>query len=310
MAGSVYEWYGYRGSDLSAEAAAAATEHHCPFLDGACTKTGGACSILPTESNQPVIVCPARLYFRGHEFLKTIASDAFAAFDFRADDAGLPVLVPGSKAVSEASANRQVQIGVFGHGWDKEIQLPPSSEGGASYSVDFTIIAVSPEGDLLGFAPVEVQTIDTTNNYRASLEGLAAGRQQVQSKVGLNWENVSKRILPQLIVKGLMLQGEGLCTHGIYFVTPEPVFARIARRLGGFDRLREIPNQPGSITFVRCAYDPAQAPADGTTLELEVAAMTTISTSDMSIAFISPLNLPPAGAYEGRLRKELRIPKN
>ncbi len=42
------------------------------------------------------------------------------------------------------------------------------------------------------------------------------------SKAGVNWENVSKRILPQLIYKGYVLRRERLCSKGLFFVCPKP----------------------------------------------------------------------------------------
>ena len=151
-----------------------------------------------------------------------------------------------------ASSTGNVRVGLFGKGWAKEVQLPAGVEGGARYSVDYTLVAVSPDAELLGFAPIEVQAIDTIGTYKPSLEALQDGRRVAPSpKVGLNWENVSKRILPQLITKGLILQGERLCASGLFVVTPDLVFQRIMTRLGGIDRFREIPQQPGSITFIR-----------------------------------------------------------
>jgi hypothetical protein len=302
VAATIYEWFGYSPEDRSPEAALAAATQQCPFLKLACKKRaiGGVCSIKPSDSAPAVVVCPSRLYFGRHEFLARIAADAFHALSPNLGADGLPTLVRGSTAKAASALSGEVQIGVFGQGWDQEVKLPPSAEGGASYSVDFTLIAVTPEGELIGFAPVEVQTIDTTNSYRNGVEALVSDRSVVPTTVGFNWENVSKRILPQLIVKGLMLQGERLCSHGIYFVTPEAVFARIALRLGGMGRLREIPKQPGSITFVRFNFDEHDR-VDSIPRTLSSTTNTTISTSDMSIAFISPQNLPAAGSYEKRL---------
>ena len=255
-----------------------------------------------------MIICPSRLYFQNHRFLATIAKDAFGELELNTDEDGLPILSRATDARARAAESRRVQIGVMGQGWDPELQLPATTDSGSGYKIDFTLVAVAPDGFLLGFVPVEVQTIDTTNNYRDGVTALRERQEVLATEAGFNWENVSKRILPQLIVKGLMLQGERLCTHGIYFVTPTPVFERIASRLGGLDRLRNIPKQPGSITFVQYSY-PNQDIEPGEPLEIAPERLTTISTSDMSIAFISPQNLPPAGSYEQRLRRRLRMPE-
>ena len=300
MAGEVYEWFGYRTDDHSDAARESAHEQSCPYVPGPCTKAGGACSLRLGVEVIPV--CPKRLYFEGHRFIRQIASEIFDHLGPNLAADGLPSLVPGSDARAAASSTGLPQVGLFGReGWGSEVRLPAGVEGGARYSVDYTIICVSADGDLLGFAPVEVQTIDTTGNYQASLEALRDGRRiEVSRGLGLNWENVSKRILPQLITKGLILQGERLCASGLFFVTPEAVFQRIMTRLGGVERFRHIPMQPGSITFVRYQLDPVDT-TDGDTVNLQRMDQLTISTSDMSLAFITPQNLAGAGAYEATI---------
>jgi hypothetical protein len=300
----VHEWYGYRASDPTPAAANAAAQQLCPIVGGACTKTGGVCSVEPTTGSAlTVTVCPKRFYFNDHEVLRRIADTAFASFGPVLDGSGLPDLVPGNTARVQAAAAGQPVVGVFGHGRGGEIRLPPAQPAGARYSVDFVLVAVTPTGDPAGIVPVEVQTIDTTGSYAPSVAALENGRAIVPSGFGMNWENVNKRILPQLIVKGLMLQGERLCGNGIFFVTPTPVYNKILERLGGARRFREIPRQPGSITFI--CLDHAATPGHGHVEQLIETRPLTVSTSDLSLAFITPENLPPAGSYETLVRQRL-----
>src|SRR5690606_34526853 len=91
---------------------------------------------------------------------------------------------------------------------------------------------------------------------------LDPARQVESATAGFNWENVNKRILPQLIYKGNVLQREHLCRKGLFFVTPTPVYNKIVGRLGGKDVLQEYPLQSGSITFLAYNVDPQ---ADSTT---------------------------------------------
>lgn len=260
------------------------------------------CAIRTADAD--VVICPNRLYFKGHHFLREIARDAFSEFDPASDGPDrLPTLVRGDVAVAESQRSGMSQVGVFGKNWSGEVKLPPAAPEGGRFSVDFTLVLVTPDGELTSFVPVEVQTLDTVGSYKSSIAALQDGRRIVKSDVGMNWENVSKRILPQLITKGLMLQGERLCKNGIYFVTPDPVYQRIMLRLNG-NGLRSIPKQPGSITFVRYRYD-KNDPVDGFPRALKRDDLRTVSTSDMSIAFISPQNLPPAGSYEERLRARI-----
>lgn len=301
MAGEVYEWYGYRTRDNSRAALEASQGHHCPFVPPTCTKNKGACSV--SAGGQVVIICPKRLYGNDYELLRLIAHEAFDDFDVNIAMDGLPSLIDAASARRQAQLTGRHQVGVFGAGWGGELKLPPVAPGGSRYSVDFTLIVVSPDGSLQGLCPVEVQTIDTTGNYDPSIAALRDGRRVVPSSLGLNWENVNKRILPQLITKGLMLQGERLCRDGLFFVSPEPVYQRIMTRLGGDQRFRRIPRQPGSITFVRYLHSPGVQ--DGTPASLGRMETVTISTSDMSLAFISPQNLPPAGAYEAQILRRI-----
>lgn len=307
MAGTLFERFGFPIEDSTVDFDALASSAGCPFVGTVCKKKskGGVCSIRPSEGAVPVIICPNRMYEREYRFLKLIAQDAFQSYGMDSldlDEAELPVLHRGDDVVKAAKNSGRNSVGVFGGTMGSEIKLPPALEGGGSYSVDFVVVLVSPEAELLGFVPVEVQTIDTTGSYKASVDAHVMDRANISSKFGLNWENVSKRIIPQLITKGLMLQGESLCTHGLYFVTPAAVFSKIALRLGGIQLQRQIPNQPGSITFMQYRHG---ARAAGDTYELDLAGKLTISTSDMSLAFISPKNLPPAGAYREKIALRL-----
>ena len=85
-----------------------------------------------------------------------------------------------------------------------------------------------PAGKLLGFVAIEVQSIDTTGNYQAEREAYLGDRIvcREDSTAGLNWENVNKRILPQIIYKGHVLRREPLCQKGLFFICPRPYTTR------------------------------------------------------------------------------------
>ena len=68
---------------------------------------------------------------------------------------------------------------------------------------------IDASGKLLSFVAIEVQSIDTTGNYQAErLAYLEKGSFGGKSTAGLNWENVNKRILPQIIYKGHALRAK------------------------------------------------------------------------------------------------------
>ncbi len=91
----------------------------------------------------------------------------------------------------------------LGKYFGKELRLPGRGARGG-YFVDWALPRIDSSGAL--GSRVEVQSIDTTGTFRPEVELLRAGHRSVPpSKAGLNWENVNKRILPQLIYQGHVL---------------------------------------------------------------------------------------------------------
>ena len=127
-------------------------------------------------------------------------------------------------------------------------------------------------------------------------------RELVSDTVGLNWENVSKRIIPQLIYKGQVLQREDLCRTGLYFVAPAPVYKRVLERLGGKDKLPAFPSQPASIHFI--SYDAIADPVDGVITPLDVIEEHCTTVYKVQEAF-SSLNLPEGNVYRDAINKSL-----
>ena len=231
----------------------------CPYLDAACEKRlsdgliSGVCSIQPMTA-PPVICCPIRLYAEDYKILRDISELAFG-LGFH--------LVKGPSARRQARELKSPVVAVFGRRWGRELRLP-QRDGVGGYFVDWVLAKIDTEGSLEEFVAVEVQTIDTTGNYREGRESLLSGeRSNPKTTVGLNWENVSKRILPQLIYKGQVLQREEKCRKGLFFVCPQPVYDKIVSRLGGVDNLPRYPLQPASITLMPYAHDVDAGLVDG-----------------------------------------------
>lgn len=258
MASTIYEFFGYRPEDNSAQALQAASELRCPILKATCEKTlndgkiSGVCSLKPMTSD-PVICCPVRLYAEDYKFLADIVKYAFGE--------NLP-LVSGRGAIGKVKAAGVPSVAVFGKRWGGELRLPQRS-GSGSYFVDWILAKLTKDGQLEEFVAVEVQTIDSTGNYRNGVKALEENRTQVKTTAGLNWENVSKRILPQLIYKGQVLQREELCKKGLFFVCPQPIYTKIMNRLGGKENLLKYYLQPASISFLTYNYDFSKGTAHG-----------------------------------------------
>lgn len=299
MSGYISEFFGYKAEDASTIALNTANSQICPFLGSPCTKVlsrdhliSGVCSVRQkTEGSPSVICCPIRIYAEDYKMLHLISRQAFGR-DFG--------LYAGRAAVERARAEGG-SIAVFGHGWGGELRLPQRA-GTGSYFVDWVLARLDENGELAEFTAIEVQTIDTTGNYREARTALLENRSVISDTVGLNWENVSKRIIPQLIYKGQVLQREDLCRTGLFFVCPKAVYDRILNRLGGRERIPTFPTQPASIHFV--AYDYTEPPRDGSITQLGIVEEHCTTVYKVQEAF-SSMNLPEGNVYRDAIRKSL-----
>jgi hypothetical protein len=300
MAGYIAEFFGYRADDSSEIATISAIKQICPFTGSQCAKilsrdriASGVCAVRQKTANSPdVICCPIRIYADNYKMLNVIAQKAFTR--------DLP-LYSGRAAVVKAQKENGA-IAVFGHGWGGELRLP-QRQGQGAYFVDWVLARLDRNGELVEFTAIEVQTIDTTGNYRDARQGLLSDRQIVPDTVGLNWENVSKRIIPQLIYKGQVLQREDLCRSGLFFVCPKPVYEHVLNRLGGKQKIPHFPTQPASIHFVAYDYLKAET-ADGAIRPLGILEEHCTTVYKVQEAF-SALNLPEGNVYRDAIRRSL-----
>ncbi|WER46022.1 NotI family restriction endonuclease [Cupriavidus sp. WKF15] len=297
MASRIIEFFGYAPGDRSLAAQQARATRSCPFIGGTCQKTlsdrelSGACTLQPVRG-APVICCPIRLYANQYQILHDVAAYAFD---------GPVVLYPGAQARNAPLQLGTSRVAVFGKAWGGELRLPNRS-GVGGYYVDWVLAKLTDDGATQEFVAVEVQSIDTTGNYRE--ERAAYLREEPygsNSTAGFNWENVSKRILPQLIYKGNVLQRERLCRKGLFFVSPTPVYEKIAQRLG--QGLLEYHLQTGSISFMW--YNVGDFAGDGQLRNLNREGVFTTSVVQVANAFSSPTNLPDANVYERAIHSAL-----
>ncbi len=243
----------------------------------------------------PVICCPQRLYANDYEILHRITAAAFG----------------GSALLVTNLANGLPSTGgviPFGQRMGKELKV---QSRGTSYAFDWILASVSGEGELIEFVAVEVQTIDTTGSYRrqswelqvaCASPGMEKFTEPDKGKQSnFNFENVSKRILPQLITKGHLLRVEELCRKGLFFVCPTPVLNRIYTRLG--NQLAEYSLQPGSITFHDYSLDMTSAERP---LPLKFGSSFTTTHDQLAMAFSSPQNLPPKNSYSAVVRDAVK----
>lgn len=297
MASRIIEFFGYAPADGSVGARRARADKRCPFISDTCQKTlsdgtiSGACTLKPTTSG-PVICCPYRLYANDYRVLSDVATAAFGAE---------VQLLPGHVARGRPADPGKVKVAVFGKRWGKELRLPNRGRSGG-YFVDWVLARLDDSGTLQEFVAVEVQSIDTTGNYKEERNAYMRGQEFLgQSTAGFNWENVNKRILPQIIYKGHVLRRERLCRHGLFFVCPQPVYDKIRERLGG--SLLAYNPQPGALSFMQ--YDVGSVAQEGQSRALQFKGKFTTTVDQVALAFTSPSNLPDENVYEAAIRAEL-----
>lgn len=297
MPARIVEFFGY--APLDPAGLANATARHCPFVNGACIKPRhGACS-LEQSAQSPIIICPNRLYAGGHAILGDIAVQAFGA-----GVALTPAAIIAELRLTQGLTGKEVAV--FGKYWGSELSIPqPRGEDDddlGGFFIDYVLARLRPDGSMAEFTAVEIQTIDTTGSYieqsQSYFQGDAftdgRGNTPGWSTAGLNWANVSKRILPQLIYKGYVLRRERLCGKGLFFACPSAVLRRVRARLG--TRMLEYPIAAGTITFQ--AYDLGPPVDAGLQRQLIKGETFTTTVEQVAYAFVSPVNLPEMGVYE------------
>lgn len=264
----------------------------CPFTRNTCIKPDhGSCSIRQ-KSGEPIICCPNRLYAENYKALHEIADACFGKGT---------ELVTALEARSRRSDAKLTghEVVAFGKGFGGELPLPrpkrTDGKASGSYFVDWILAKIGTGGQLEAFTAVEVQTIDTTGNYKEQVREFFKfnGYNGYSKTGGMNWENVNKRILPQLIYKGHALRREPKCEKGLFFVCPHQVYERIVARLGG--KLHEYPIGPGTISFRSYKLDDGNPGSDQKKLVFYEQFTTTVD--QVALAFTSPMNLPDQGVY-------------
>ena len=302
MAGTISEFFGYCAEDKSPKSLKAVADKNCPFLGTACTKllgrtreVSGVCAIRQKKPGSPsVICCPNRIYADNYKMLRMIAKRAF----------GQELELYAGRAAVEKAKHEGGAIAVFGHGWGGELRLP-QRQGVGSYFVDWVLARLDGNGNLVDFTAIEVQTIDTTGKYTDARAALKKNRSIVADTVGLNWENVSKRIIPQIIYKGQVLQREELCRTGLYFVCPKPIYMRVLDRLGGKSKIPAFPTQPAAIHFIAYDYErDLTATPNGTSASLDIIEEHCTTVYKVQEAF-SAVNLPDGNVYGDAIRRIL-----
>lgn len=258
----IAELFGYAPNDCSPVAIQTRAQRFCPFMRMTCTKRSndqkeiyGVCTVsngsVKKSAGTEVIVCPKRLYAEKFAVLASVAKDVWGT-------ASSDVFIGGTLGELRNRALKAVEpVVAFGQGSGTEISVSANVD----LSMDWVLQRyTNAEGRLVAedFVCIEVQSIDTTGNYhanRAAYMSLTSPGQRIvvpPSVHGLNWANVHKRLVPQLIRKGNITKLATRC-RGFFFVVPDIVYKAFENVIGkirveqthGRDVLSVITYSPG-----------------------------------------------------------------
>jgi|SRR5208283_614771 len=298
MSLTITETFGYPATDTSSIAQIQRKSLICPFIKKECWKkfragglVNGTCVVKPPMSAE-VIICPDRLYAENFKILSEVAKEAF----------GREMSLVGPSDMNTVGGKDKVVV--FGKRWGRELRVPKNNSDMQGYSADWILAHVDEDGKLQEFVPVEVQTMDTTGSYQGEwykMNNLELPAECKATTPSMNWENVNKRIIPQLLTKGNVFGREALCRKGLFFVCPTPVYNKLIARLGAV--LTPYPMRSGTLTF-RC-YGLAATCDPGQIRPLRFEEQLTTTIENLKDAFNSTLRLPSMGLMTQTIQRAL-----
>jgi len=178
---------------------------------------------------------------------------------------------------------------LLGKGSGSEIQVRNSA---AQLSLDWTMACVA-SGELESVIPCEVQSIDTTGSYREAWRAYAEENVSVPDAAhGMNWANVWKRLIPQLLLKGAVASTSTLCKRGLYFVVPDRVYEQFEKLVG------EVPevSAPGPGVLTVMTYELGPLVPRGSVRSLVRCRTVRTAITDFAESFASGRELLPLGS--------------
>lgn len=288
---SLIEVFGHAPADTTAKARKYWELQACPFVGRACTKFDhtnticyGTCSV--SNAGQEVVICPNRLYANRYQSIRQVAKDAFGSLSFMMFD----------EYIKKSSPTLECVV-ALGQNSGKEVKL-------RKMSMDWVLAHIR-HGKLVEYVGIEVQSIDITGNYRDAWYAARDQKADIPtSGHGLNWANVHKRLMPQIIRKGLVYSKSSLVKQGLYFIVPEAVYQRFEEIIGA-----DIPQvkSGGKEIISVFTYDLGKAVAQGQMRELVRNRVVRFKLEDFSARFISGPNLPSGNELDDKIKEVLGL---
>lgn len=298
MKRDLIEIFGYSPDDLTNEARLLWKLGACPFIEKSCIKynhdksiTYGTCSVTSPYGN--IIICPNRFYESNYESIRRVSKDAF-----------------GNKLKlyffdEYIKYRNQVEdcIVALGKNSGREVQL------GNSLSMDWVLAKII-SGELKEYAGIEVQSIDITGNYRDAWHAYNNLSQPHPSSLkipssnhGLNWANVHKRLIPQLIRKGIVYSRSKLVKKGLYFIVPDIVYKKFEDIIGDIPKLKKAKND----TITVFTYELSEKVTHGNRRKILPSRTIRFFTTDFANRFIQGPNLPSGENLDDAVNRVLGI---
>lgn len=288
------EIFGYAPDDLTPSVRNLWKLGACPFINKACVKSNhdssvvyGTCSV--TTAFGDCIICPNRLYERDYATLRAVAEDAFGK--------------TAEFVLFNDYIKRRNETGAFvvalGQNSGKEVKI------GRSLSMDWVLAKIE-NNQLIEYVGIEVQSIDITNNYRDAwyaYKNLTSATKTIpSSEHGMNWANVHKRLIPQIIRKGVVYSSSKLVKAGLYFVLPEIVYRKFEEIIGA-----DIPlvSAKGTNVLTIHTYDLSAPTEHGKQRILINNRKIRVSLDEFSQRFISGPNLPSGQQLDEAVKRVL-----
>lgn len=290
---SLVEIFGHAPNDVTPKARKYWDLNACPFIGRACTKHDhtnticyGTCSV--TNAGQEVIICPNRLYENNYETIRNVSEDVFGKLPF--------MLFDEYVKKGTASLNCVVALGLNS---GKEVRL-------SKMSMDWVLAHIK-NGELIEYVGIEVQSIDITGNYRDAWYAARDKKSVVPpSGHGLNWANVHKRLMPQIIRKSLVYSKSALVKKGLFFIVPEAVYQRFEEIIGAD---MPVEKHSGKDVITVFTYDLGKVVPHGRMRSLARSRVLRFKLDEFSARFISGPNLPAGNELDSKIKEILGINK-
>lgn len=288
---SLIEVFGHAPNDITSKARKFWGLNACPFTGRACSKFDhtnticyGTCSV--SNAGQDVIICPNRLYANNYETIRHVSEDVFGKLPFMLFDEYL-----------KKASNSLNCVVALGQNSGREVKL-------SKMSMDWVLAHIK-NGKLIEYVGIEVQSIDITGNYRDAWYAARDKKPVIPpSAHGLNWANVHKRLMPQIIRKSLVYSKSSLVRNGLFFIVPEPVYQRFEEIIGS-----DIPtvDMPGKDIITVFTYDLGDPVPLGQVRKLVRNRVVRFKQTEFSARFISGPNLPAGNELDNKIRQILDI---